>query len=185
MSFYRKTCRKPNQQLQQIARRKSEKDKIAKKIINISNQTVIVDKMHSNGPTLMFSQNTCKQFSRIRYRHLDFSLHKSDNCCIVNNGTIYIIDNIISVDSFHFLCVRNFNVIQNVFDVGIKSSTVGVYKCSKLSEIRNLVSIECIKSKCYRMPTFRNYENICTEVVGEYVIVEMLHTQIEQYFANT
>lgn len=53
MTFYRKTCRKPNQQLQQIARRKSEKDKIVKKIINTSNQAIIVDKMHSNEPTFM------------------------------------------------------------------------------------------------------------------------------------
>lgn len=34
------------------------------------------------------------------------------------------------------------------------------------------------------MPTWkviddeRNYEDICTEVVGEYVILEMLHTEI-------
>lgn len=89
MTFYRNTCRKPNQQLQQIVRRKSEKDKIAKKIINTSIETVIVNKMHSNGPILMISQNNCKQFSKIRYRHLNFTLYKSDNCCILKDGTIF------------------------------------------------------------------------------------------------
>lgn len=89
------------------------------------------------------------------------------------------------MDKSYFLCVRNFNVIQNFFDVGIRSSIVGVYKCSKLSGIRNLILIEYIKSKCYRMPTWKiiddegNYEDICTENVDEYVIIEMLHTQIE------
>lgn len=135
----------------------------------------------------MIPQNTCKQFSKIRYRHLNLTLHKSDHCCILKNGTICIIDNIISVNNSYFLCVRNFNVIEDVFDVGIKSSILGVYKCSKLSAIRTLISVECLKSKCYRMPTWkvidneRHYEDICTETIGEYIIIEMLHTQIEQY----
>lgn len=40
------------------------------------------------------------------------------------------------------------------------------------------------------MPTWKiindegDYEDICTENVGEYVIIEMLHTQIEQYIAK-
>lgn len=94
----------------------------------------------------------CKQFTKIRYHHLDFSLRKSDNCCILKNGTVCIIDNIIFIDNSYFLLVRKFNLIEDFYDVGITSSSINVYKCSQLSEIRCLIAIDYVTSKCYKMP---------------------------------
>lgn len=132
MTFYRKSCRKPNQQLQQIMRRASEKNAFPEKINKFltQNHVVKVYKKHMNGP-LLHSMSNCIQYKRIVGFHLDLSQKKKDNCIILHNGKICIIDNIILFNNSYFVLVRYFQTIENFFDVGIKSSEIGVYKCSE------------------------------------------------------
>ena len=58
-------------------------------------------------------------------------------------------------DSYR-LGVKKFLEVDNVYDLGIKSSALGVYKCATLCREILYISPYQVRAKCYRIPFHGN-----------------------------
>lgn len=56
----------------------------------------------------------------------------------------------------------------------MSSSFFWVYKCSELSKDLELIKIETIKNKCYRMPFWSSKNNDDPDA-NTYIVAELLH----------
>lgn len=54
--------------------------------------------------------------------------------------------------------IRAFKTVTSVYNVGITSELAGVYCCSNLSNTVEAISLNEIKTKCYRIPVWSDVE---------------------------
>lgn len=155
MSVFRKYCRKPHLPLQQIANRQAEQNRCRSVIVD--NSSIEMFGRHEAGPLpRTISHLICQQFQRTKIGRWLFTRQIPDNCCILRDTTICVIDNIITLETINYLLVRKFRHVEDFYDVGIPSSSVGVFKCWALDNETYLVLFEEIFAECYRMPFWQS-----------------------------
>lgn len=151
MGYYRECIRKPSDSLQQIARRRVEKKKIIPKTMLLDHRKQQVLHLHTDGPVPECFKN-CSQYKSIDISRFRFTTNRRNNCCILKDGTIHVIRNVLLInDSFHFV-TNEFQSIQDFYDVGLPSSHFGVFECKNLSSAHKVFPISEVNSKCFRMP---------------------------------
>lgn len=80
------------------------------------------------------------------------SIHKRDNCCITNDGSVCIVTEIFNDGNFYRLGVRKFLEIKNLYDIAITSSDLQIYVCAALTNDISYIYLHDILAKGYRMP---------------------------------
>ena len=80
------------------------------------------------------------------------SLDQSNNCVVSKDDEIFIVSNILEKNGHVFLVVQKFQTVLDFYNVGVMSSSLGIWKCSNLSLEIKIVNINCIRAKCFRMP---------------------------------
>lgn len=121
------------------------------------------------------------QYRKIRFNRILLSIDKCDNCCILHDGSICIIFNIIMINDSYCLAVKKFLEINNFYDIGMISSAFQVYTCTALSNELFYVNLDEVNAKCYRMPfwnhtsTDNNGENHSETL--QYVIATIIHSE--------
>lgn len=99
-------------------------------------------------------------YHQVQLNGLHISDEKPDNCCILTDGKVGYMKNIISKNRDIFLIMQLFHKVEDFYEVGMNSSDNGVYRVSELSEEIVPFSLECLKAKCFLMPYWESrYED--------------------------
>lgn len=125
MSIFRKYCRKPGQFFQQFFNRMREKE------FHGTN-----DNCDTNSSIRVFIQRSAvgehPRYCKIMFNRILFSVDMRDNCCLLRDGSVCIIFDIVMDNNSYFLVVKKFLEIGDFYNIGISSSSVQIYKCSML-----------------------------------------------------
>jgi len=126
MSFFRKYCRKLYFPLQQIANRMAELK--GRETNSNRGQThfssVQVYTAYNGGPLPSnVNPNSC-QYRKMIYNGTLLSLDIRNNCCILHDGSIGLILNILVDKTTHYLVVKKFKKVDSFYDAGILSTEV-------------------------------------------------------------
>ncbi|XP_039308484.1 uncharacterized protein LOC105207192 isoform X1 [Solenopsis invicta] len=155
MLVFRKMCRKPHLSLQQIAARHAEKEQCKKKFI-VQNNCIKVWKKHEEGP-LPFADADSRiydQYKFLKTPDMTIGVCARDDCCILSDSSICCVKNILHYENDYFIVVKKFQQVVDFFNIGIGSSCVGIYKCSELAYNYDIILLQDVKAKCFRMPYF-------------------------------
>lgn len=171
----RKWIRKPGLKLPQIYKRISEKDDYALTPVEPEN-SVKLSQVHAEGPLPPnLTGFPCQQFKKVEVGEHTLSTSLRDSCCYLKNGSICIIKNIIRIRDEIRLIVRYFQSTTAIYDVGIASTEVNLYKCQTLNPALESISLNDVKSKSYLMPLWSSVEGEEEQIVeNEWVCASLL-----------
>lgn len=162
MRILKKYCRKPHLTLQQIARRRAEQSNCSERNDNRksnrnhqSGKLLTLRRKHNAGP-IPIELSGAQQYSELQGFKVGLQLH--NHCCIMQDKSICIIVNILEFGTTYYLVVKKFRRIDHFYNVGIPSTSVGVYKCSLLSTYIHCISVSDIKAKCYKMSYWPSHD---------------------------
>ncbi|XP_067204123.1 uncharacterized protein [Linepithema humile] len=112
---------------------------------------------HSEGPLPVgMSPRHCQQYTKIQTENMFFNVTSlGNNCCVLKGCTICVIENILEINETYHFVVKKFAIMEDLYDVGISSSLLGIYKCSALSNDLCTIPITDVQSKCYIMPYWK------------------------------
>ena len=178
MPLFKKNIRNHPKPLQQFANRLKEKNGIQHKPVQSETGTKL-SKMHISGPIPHDCSDNCSQYKNCKFKSVVFSLDQRNSFCQLTNGSICKIVNFIVIEETIIAIVRRFRKVEDVFTVPVKSSSVGIYKCSNMSDIE-VVLISEIMTKCYGMPSCNEWSRNTlnsTVIQNEYILATMLHMQ--------
>lgn len=166
MSFFRKYYNKPGAPLQQIYNRLVEQDKrkIDKiKIFKSDNHSRLFNPWIVGPLPLNVADDVLESwsmFKNLELKNFTLGVNLRDNTCILEDSSICIVKNIYKVNNnLIYLLIKRFRFVEDAFDVGIPSSSVGTYKCSLLSTDSELIEHTYVKNKCYRMPVWQDVDD--------------------------
>ncbi|XP_043474343.1 uncharacterized protein LOC122506302 isoform X1 [Leptopilina heterotoma] len=182
MQELRKFIRKPGLKLPQIYKRICEKEDYALTPID-RNIRIELSQRHEEGPLPAdIDANICEQFRKIAVGKCTLSTALRDNCCILKNSEICIINNIIQTEEHIFLIVQNFRIVNELYNIGISSTSVGVYTCQDLDLRLKAIPITYVERKMYRMPKWSDVEGeeehaipnhwICASLLSPFTLPE-------------
>ncbi|XP_071576883.1 uncharacterized protein [Temnothorax nylanderi] len=176
MSIFRKYCRKPGLPLQQFSNRMAEID------IHGTNHNCDTD--DSSIRVSVQRSAVGSRYRKIIFNKMLLSVDKRDNCCLLHDGSICIVHDIVRDNNVYFLVVKKFIDTGDFYDIGILSSALQVYKCYTLSNDMFHVRLEEVSAKCYRMPlwnsTSANDSSSDEEnhpEISQYLVVAITHTE--------
>jgi len=158
----KKMLRKPNQPLQQIIRRLSEKAEIGFKVAN--ELTTFVKHKHSSGP-LPEEFSNYFQYREVNYNNLVLSTKCGDNCC-QTGSKICLIRNILCDDSGLdvTLLVEPYKKRRRFFSKPLDSSIMNIFRVSELCGQLIAVRLVDVGAKYVRLP--------CE---SDFVVIPLLH----------
>lgn len=180
MSIFKKYLRKPALPLAQFAKRLAENVRHGK-----NNNRDIECSVHVSMPYNNNNINALhRHYRKIQFNRMSLSLHMRDNCCILHNGLICIVVDIVVDNNSYRLAVKRFVHVEDFYDVGISSSVLGIYKCSKLDSDTFFINLEEVQTKCYKMILHdsSSMDNISSDEEDhsendQYVIASIIHTE--------
>lgn len=179
MTYFRKCCKKPNQHLQQIAIKRFERKE--KTVVRHTDIYVQVIGEHSQGPEPPLNFGNYRQYKKLVHGKWLISLNEQDNTVILLDSNICIVQNIFKLtdNGQHYLLVKRFNVVSNLFIDTCPSSLISVFLCSSLSAETTIINFDQVRGKCFRMPYWPNLPTK-TCVQDSYVVAKILSTDISQ-----
>jgi len=153
MTYFRKMCRKPNHQLQQIVNRRHEEKQFHR--INFSIMNLIqASGMHEHGPVPAMFQNCRYSQYRNLFSQMFTLLNGRDDTIIPEDSSICIVQNIIKGDHKYYLVVKRFLKVENFFHTLVTSSKVGIYHCSLLSDEFIVINFDKVIGKGFKVPLY-------------------------------
>lgn len=173
ISIFRKYCRKPGLPLQQFFNRMTEMQLHGMRNYCYTHPSIEVSMPHNDAAN-------CSGYRRIQFNGISVGTDVRDNCCILHDGSICRICNIVGSDNSYHLIVKKFLEIDDFHDVGIASSGFQVYKCGMLCNDIFDINPEQVFAKCYRMPFWNstmNDEDIHGRTSSQYIVAVIIHTE--------
>lgn len=175
MSIFKKYCRKPGLPLQQFFNRMAERDTHGTNANYSIDSSIRVSVRHSTVDS---------QYRKITFNGILLGIDTRDNCCLLRDGSVCIVLDIIMESNSYFLVVKKFVDTDDFYDIGILSSALQIYTCFTLSNDIFYVRLEEVCAKCYRMPLWdsasTNDSNSDEENYPEasrYLIVAITHSE--------
>ncbi|KAL7289988.1 hypothetical protein TKK_0015720 [Trichogramma kaykai] len=112
----------------------------------------------------------------IQYKSMTLNLKNSDNTVLIDDNQVAIIKNIIQFKNQDCaLLVNRFHSVEGLYTLGdFDSSCVGMFKVNSLSKDFDLVPIESIKAKCFRMPFWSDKSSSLLPENGQFVVATLL-----------
>jgi len=151
MPGFRKYIRKPHLTLQQLHNRICELNDVD--LAPIDNRIHLrASQNHAEGPLLQhLPVHLCRQFRKLKLGNITFSTSLRDSYCILNNGEICIIMNIVQMEGSTIFIVKQFLIQIHLYDVGKTSDLAGVFQCSNVSDVLEAIKLTDVKGKVYRI----------------------------------
>lgn len=98
-----------------------------------------------------------------------------DCCFMTTTEEICIIKNVVLIRGNTYFIVNKFQSRRQVYDAGYPSDFVGVHNCYNLSNEHEIVPMNDVKAKVYRMPRWKSREGQEELTIkNEYICVTML-----------
>ncbi|XP_032687260.1 uncharacterized protein LOC116851694 [Odontomachus brunneus] len=176
MSIFRKYCRKSGQPLQQFFNRMTELRLHGRGDNRDIDMSVRVSIPRSNSDTNV-------HYSKSTFNSICLSTHVRDNCCILRDGSICIVVDIIADTGSYSLIVKRFLEVDNSFNVGLPSSAFHIYLCSNISSDTLVININQVKLKSYRMPLWEKASSDDSSTEDEdmesskYIVAALIHME--------
>jgi len=136
-----------------------------------TDSSIRVSALHNN--------NSNCQYRKIQFNGILLSVDVRDNCCILHNGFICIVCNIILDNNLYRLAVKTFLQVDDFYDISILSSTLQIYTCSTLSEIF-YINLDEVSAKCYRMPFWNSTsmdDSNKEDYSLQYIVAAIIHSE--------
>lgn len=172
MTYFREACRKPHQHLQQIVKRRAERNCVSSD--HHSNEiSTLIPGQPWKGILPTSVNSDCRQYKSIKCERFSISLNGKDDTLMLQDSTICIVQNIIENDNDYFFLIKTFQRVESCFDVGIPSSAVGMYRCSVLIDDLKLVNVSEFYRKCFRMPYW--YDKFAEPIPDVFTVALLLH----------
>ncbi|XP_046606824.1 uncharacterized protein LOC124302169 [Neodiprion virginianus] len=173
MPIFRKYVRNQHCPLQQFARRLMERDCYTTfNKVSHSHENRLLG-MHNAGPLPENCDASARQFAKLKSGKKIFSINDGNNTVMLKDGSLCEICNILDIGGHQVLVARKFNTVQNLYNLGRSSSSVGIFKCTNVSSDIELVAVSDVAAKCYRMPLWSGTGTNSNRVVV--VIMTLLH----------
>lgn len=123
--------------------------------------------------------DNCHQYRK--FNGILLSIDVRDNCCILHNGSIYIVCNIVLDNNLYRLAVKKFLRVEDLYDIDILSLALQIYICSTLSSEIFYINLDEIHAKCYRMPFWNSISmddsNSDEDHLSRYVVAALIHNE--------
>jgi len=145
MQQFLKMLRKDEKPLQQIIKRYNEM------LIKPGQQSYCCD-YNLTYPKLSSSKRNADQFTKIKFQHFTIStLNKRDNGCLMKNGEIVLVKkiNYDTENKCHSVVGNSFLVKNDLYVIPCKSSYLGIFCVSKLSQSSKTWPINYIDKKMF------------------------------------
>lgn len=171
MGLVSKLCRKQHQTLQQISHRLSEIASCEKYKKKENFPRLTIRHYSGSGPLDGTSpyQEQYKVLLTEEFRFTIDSYSKANSCIILNDNSVCQIENLVSDQQAIRLIVKKYEIVEDFYKMGSKSSDVGIYKCSSLGRQSFTIELHEIKTKGYKMPLFKGSD----VVSGNFVVSEL------------
>jgi hypothetical protein len=129
MKFMKKLLRKNEKPLQQIHRRLSEHHKPSNKRSKNQNQNLTLKMKLKN--SLPFQ---CKNsHKKLLLKNFELTNQQPDNCCILENGTIVVIEHIGKKDEEIVIIAKKFSKLESIKHYPLDSTEMGIGEIKDLS----------------------------------------------------
>ena len=93
-------------------------------------------------------------------KYFTLGTNLQDNTCLLEDLSICVIENIFKItNNLIYILVKKFRLVEDLYDVGVRSSSVGVYKCSSIENETYLIEHTFVMKKCYRMTFWKAVED--------------------------
>jgi len=167
MSTIKKLLRKGDKPLQQLSRRFGEIENVNEKFEKARGSELCLEKEHFDGP--MHQNDNIKG----QYKILRNSLYmirctdKRNNCCVLKNGEYIEVENIIQRKDEIFVIGKRLLIVQDLYDVPLKSSLLQINIVNKNYENQtlNAWSINNVAAKAWKIPYGK-----------QFVVYPLIHT---------
>ncbi|XP_070158764.1 uncharacterized protein [Polyergus mexicanus] len=176
MVFFISLTIKPGLSLQQFFNRMAE--------IEIHGTNQNRDNDSSIHVSVQHVSNNYSRCRKIIFDGISLSVDMRDNCCLLHDGSVCIVFEIVKNNNSYLLEVKKFLHINDFYDIGILSSVLQVYKCSMLSNEVFRIHLQKVRAKCYRMPLWNptyNEENDSDEEnhseASQYIVAAIIHNE--------
>lgn len=177
MSIFRKYCRKPGVPLQQFFNRMAEIE-----VHGTSNNQDVDSSIRVSIP--YNNDSNCLQYRKIKFNNISLGIDVRDNCCILRDGSICIVFNIVVDNNSFRLGVKKFLEIHDFYDIGMVSSVFQIYRCATLNSEIFYVHPDQVHAKCYRMP-FSNSTSMDdsdsdeanNSETSQYIVAVIIHSE--------
>jgi len=147
MRTLKSSVRKPQHILQQLGNRMSE----GRLTVKESTERLCEVKMeHTAGPVVNGLLN-CKQYRELHANGFTVKLNSADSCIMCGN-TIGVVSNIFSDGETVTVVVLKFKRVQHFFSKPMRSTDIGIYLVSKLSNQFDLCPLSSIQCKYVLLP---------------------------------
>lgn len=161
----KKSVRKPQLLLQQIANRLSE-GYFRPANNTTDSASVEVTKEHSSGPILVGLLGY-KQYRMVSFSGFTLKTTNGDSYVMCNNNSIGLLRNIVADGKSVLLIVQRFRSMMLAFEKPLNSTDIGIYTVSNLSDNFEVWDVAAVDCKYVLMPLAR----------GEtWIAVPLLHT---------
>jgi len=167
MSTIKKLLRKGDKPLQQLSRRFGEIENVNEKFEKTRDSELCLEKEHFDGP--MHQNDNIKG----QYKILRNSLYmircadKRNNCCVLKNGEYIEVENIIQRKDEIFVIGKRLLIVQDLYDVPLKSSLLQINIVNKNYENQtlNAWNINNVAAKAWKIPYGK-----------QFVVCPLIHT---------
>ncbi|XP_067668227.1 uncharacterized protein [Haliotis asinina] len=154
----KKMLRTPNQPLQQVIRRFSEKQSVGhpqrRKTTRTENENLRCK--HTDGP-LLRGMDAVTQYKEIQTPDIFISRSRGDNCVNINDEVCIIRNLILQSDNEKTVIYEKFIDKKDFFTYPLSSSNIGVYKVSQLSRHLEITLLRNVKNKYVLLPKDNEY----------------------------
>jgi len=161
----KRKLKKSTQPLAQLRNRELENHKILQCLPNTLDFPML-GKINNDGPFI--SGLVGDSFKSVKTKRFKLTTYAPNNCCIVDDGSIVLVENIIQTNDEIILVCRQFLNVCDLFNCPMPSNVIGIFLCSGLSELM-LVKLINIKCKAIKMP------KSCEGVLEKFSILSILH----------
>ncbi|KAK3910434.1 UPF0210 protein [Frankliniella fusca] len=93
------------------------------------------------------------QYQKIELRDVTLALNQRDRCFVTPDSDIILLSNIVQEDNGNIALIgRKFMHKENVYEIPIPSSHLGIWKVSALEDTRHAWDFAAFSRKCYLIP---------------------------------
>ena len=153
MTFIKKLIRKNEKPLQQIHRRLVEKHYPSNKRQNrLCNFPLLLSKIYITLPL------QCKNsHRRLKFKNFEICSRSPDNCCIMNNNDIVVVDFIGTKNNEIVVIGRNFLERQSIRNYPMNSVEIGICEVKKFANLKIFPAQSIISKACLFIHNNKNY----------------------------
>ena len=174
----KKLVRKPSCPLPQIIRRLSEERTTFSEICDVSDNSVMCERQHSDGP-VPHGYDDAVQFTHLNAKTYKINIKRFSDCCVFvrSIGPVKVV-NILSRSGTVYIVYKQFEQLLDLFESPLPSSSLEIYKvCGHLKKLF-VCAFDDVLSKCILLPLSAMSD--AANKKPSYAVLPVVHTFLDE-----